>query len=88
MMTVSDANVQTGLFVTKMFHPNVAANGEICVNTLKKDWKSDLGIGHILLVTIFTYVHHSYFSSQLVLTSLRTDNQMLADRAKSRFSLE
>jgi len=38
-----------GLFVTKMFHPNVAANGEICVNTLKKDWKSDLGIGHILL---------------------------------------
>ncbi|CAO3667969.1 unnamed protein product [Umbelopsis ramanniana] len=38
-----------GLFVTKMFHPNVASNGEICVNTLKKDWKSDLGIGHILL---------------------------------------
>jgi ubiquitin-conjugating enzyme E2 S len=32
-----------------MFHPNVAANGEICVNTLKKDWKSDLGLRHILL---------------------------------------
>ncbi|RZC37233.1 ubiquitin-conjugating enzyme E2 S, partial [Asbolus verrucosus] len=36
-------------FLTKIFHPNVAANGEICVNTLKKDWKSDLGIKHILL---------------------------------------
>ncbi|XP_065173871.1 ubiquitin-conjugating enzyme E2 S [Atheta coriaria] len=36
-------------FFTKIFHPNVAANGEICVNTLKKDWKPDLGIKHILL---------------------------------------
>ncbi|XP_014262120.1 ubiquitin-conjugating enzyme E2 S [Cimex lectularius] len=36
-------------FITKIFHPNVAKNGEICVNTLKKDWKSDLGIKHILL---------------------------------------
>ncbi|CAH0554768.1 unnamed protein product [Brassicogethes aeneus] len=36
-------------FLTKIFHPNVASNGEICVNTLKKDWKSDLGIKHILL---------------------------------------
>lgn len=40
-------------FLTKIFHPNVANNGEICVNTLKKDWKSDLGIKHILLVGIF-----------------------------------
>lgn len=38
-----------GYFVTKIFHPNVARNGEICVNTLKKDWKSDLGLKHILL---------------------------------------
>lgn len=37
-------------FITRIFHPNVAQNGEICVNTLKKDWKSDLGIKHILLV--------------------------------------
>ncbi|KAK9743699.1 Ubiquitin-conjugating enzyme [Popillia japonica] len=36
-------------FLTKIFHPNVAANGEICVNTLKKDWKPELGIKHILL---------------------------------------
>jgi len=36
-------------FLTKIFHPNVAKTGEICVNTLKKDWKSDLGIKHVLL---------------------------------------
>jgi hypothetical protein len=31
-----------GFFLTKIFHPNVGDRGEICVNTLKKDWKSDL----------------------------------------------
>ncbi|CAL4073781.1 unnamed protein product [Meganyctiphanes norvegica] len=39
-----------GFFITKIFHPNVASNGEICVNTLKRDWKSDLGIRHVFLV--------------------------------------
>jgi len=28
-----------GHFLTKIFHPNVASpSGEICVNTLKRDW--------------------------------------------------
>ena len=27
-----------GYFLTKIFHPNVSLAGEICVNTLKKDW--------------------------------------------------
>jgi ubiquitin-conjugating enzyme E2 S len=36
-------------FLTKIFHPNVSSSGEICVNTLKKDWKSSYGIGHILV---------------------------------------
>ena len=27
-----------GIFVTKIFHPNVSEKGEICVNTLKRDW--------------------------------------------------
>ncbi|KAM5537345.1 hypothetical protein V8D89_009075 [Ganoderma adspersum] len=36
-------------FATKIFHPNVSTAGEICVNTLKKDWKSSYGIGHILV---------------------------------------
>jgi ubiquitin-conjugating enzyme E2 S len=38
-----------GYFLTKIFHPNVSSKGEICVNTLKKDWKPELGIKHILL---------------------------------------
>ncbi|XP_077868978.1 ubiquitin-conjugating enzyme E2 S-like isoform X2 [Saccoglossus kowalevskii] len=38
-----------GFFLTRIFHPNVASNGEICVNTLKKDWKPELGIKHVLL---------------------------------------
>jgi len=37
-------------FLTKIFHPNVSKSGEICVNTLKKDWKPEHGIQHILLV--------------------------------------
>ena len=44
-----------GFFLTKIFHPNVSQQGEICVNTLKKDWKPDLGIKHIFLVN---YLHH------------------------------
>ena len=27
-----------GYFLNKIFHPNVSEKGEICVNTLKKDW--------------------------------------------------
>jgi len=38
-----------GWFATKIFHPNVSSTGEICVNTLKKDWKSSYGIAHILV---------------------------------------
>ncbi|GAA5804488.1 ubiquitin-conjugating enzyme/RWD-like protein [Helicostylum pulchrum] len=38
-----------GHFITKIFHPNVSPTGEICVNTLKKDWKPELGIEHVLL---------------------------------------
>lgn len=36
--------------MTKIFHPNISKAGEICVNTLKKDWSKDLGIGHVLQV--------------------------------------
>ncbi|GLE05683.1 hypothetical protein PINS_up014723 [Pythium insidiosum] len=39
-----------GVFLTKIFHPNIATNGEICVNTLKKDWSPSLGIAHVLQV--------------------------------------
>jgi len=39
-----------GFFLTKIYHPNVAANGDICVNTLKKDWTPDTTLKHILQV--------------------------------------
>lgn len=39
-----------GFFLTKIYHPNVSAGGDICVNTLKKDWNSDLTIKHVLQV--------------------------------------
>lgn len=53
-------------FLTKIFHPNVAANGEICVNTLKKDWKSDLGIKHILLVSFSIFWFYFYVERLLL----------------------
>lgn len=37
--------------MTKIFHPNVnATSGEICVNTLKKDWQPQNGLRHVLVV--------------------------------------
>jgi len=46
-----------GFFLTKLFHPNVAKNGEICVNTLKRDWKPDLGLKHILITVKCLLIH-------------------------------
>ncbi|EGG05354.1 uncharacterized protein MELLADRAFT_48820 [Melampsora larici-populina 98AG31] len=37
-------------FSTKIFHPNVGPRGEICVNTLKKDWVSTNTLTEILMV--------------------------------------
>uniref|UniRef100_A0A7S0KMH6 UBC core domain-containing protein n=1 Tax=Ostreococcus mediterraneus TaxID=1486918 RepID=A0A7S0KMH6_9CHLO len=38
-------------FVTKIFHPNIRQpSGEICVNTLKRDWQPTHGLRHILMV--------------------------------------
>lgn len=39
-----------GYFLTKIFHPNVSPTGDICVNTLKRDWKPDVGLAHVLQV--------------------------------------
>lgn len=37
--------------MTKIFHPNVSLEGEICVNTLKKDWNpKDWNITNIFVV--------------------------------------
>lgn len=40
-----------GFFLTKIFHPNIRQpSGEICVNTLKKDWQPAHGLRHVLMV--------------------------------------
>ncbi|XP_063378577.1 ubiquitin-conjugating enzyme E2 S [Cydia fagiglandana] len=36
-------------FLTRIFHPNVSREGEVCVNTLKRDWRPELGLEHALL---------------------------------------
>lgn len=46
-----------GYFLTKMFHPNVSSKGEICVNTLKRDWDPKNGIDHILTVVKCLLIH-------------------------------
>ncbi len=40
-----------GYFLTKIFHPNISDKGDICVNSLKKDWDPmNWSIRHILRV--------------------------------------
>jgi ubiquitin-conjugating enzyme E2 S len=46
-----------GFFITKIFHPNVSSSGEICVNTLKRDWKPEYGVEHILTVVKCLLIH-------------------------------
>ncbi|TXT16033.1 hypothetical protein VHUM_00536 [Vanrija humicola] len=35
--------------LTKIFHPNISKAGEICVDTLKKGWRKDYGVAHVLV---------------------------------------
>ena len=40
-----------GFFLTKIYHPNVSSTGDICVNTLKKDWTPTTTLVHVLQVS-------------------------------------
>ncbi|XP_066568818.1 ubiquitin-conjugating enzyme E2 S [Amia ocellicauda] len=44
-------------FLTKIFHPNVGHKGEICVNVLKRDWRPELGLRHVLLTIKCLLIH-------------------------------
>ncbi|CAE7519097.1 unnamed protein product, partial [Symbiodinium sp. KB8] len=44
------ASPPKGFFLTKIYHPNIAETGDICVNTLKRDWKPEYGFSHVLQV--------------------------------------
>ncbi|KAJ2953059.1 hypothetical protein O0L34_g7452 [Tuta absoluta] len=37
------------VFETRIFHPNVSAAGEVCVSTLARDWRPELGLAHALV---------------------------------------
>lgn len=51
LQTDFPASPPKGFFLTKIFHPNVNyAQGDICVNTLKKDWTPATSIRHVLMV--------------------------------------
>ncbi|KAL0211480.1 hypothetical protein P9112_009778 [Eukaryota sp. TZLM1-RC] len=38
----------TAVFETPIFHPNISPTGDVCVNTLKRDWTSETTISHVL----------------------------------------
>lgn len=39
------------IVLTRIFHPNISPSGDVCVNTLKRDWDpQNWSIGHILQV--------------------------------------
>lgn len=63
-----------GYFLTKIFHPNVGHKGEICVNVLKRDWKAELGLRHVLLVrltlSVFSLFHQCDYVSLVFFLSL------------------
>eukprot|EP00440_Ansanella_granifera_P061911 gb/GFBE01067125.1/.p1 GENE.gb/GFBE01067125.1/~~gb/GFBE01067125.1/.p1 ORF type:complete len:202 (+),score=63.82 gb/GFBE01067125.1/:1-606(+) len=45
------ASPPRAVFLTKIFHPNISPTGDVCVNTLKRDWDpSNWSLGHILQV--------------------------------------
>jgi len=44
------ASPPKGYFLTPIFHPNVAEAGDICVNTLKRDWGPKVTMSKILQV--------------------------------------
>jgi hypothetical protein len=44
-----------GFFLTRIYHPNISHTGDICVNTLKRDWNADLSLTHVLQVRTSTF---------------------------------
>lgn len=70
----------TGIFTTKIFHPNVSPrDGEICVSTLKRDWNESVTLGHMLLVIKSLLINPNETSA------LNSDAGMLLNQSYSYF---
>lgn len=58
LKVISSSLTFVGYFTTKIFHPNVSLEGEICVNTLKRDWDpKQWNIGAIFKVIRCLLIH-------------------------------
>lgn len=79
-----------GYFLTKIFHPNVGHKGEICVNVLKRDWKAELGLKHVLLVRrmICVFVSVSLVLRPLISHLFPSDNQVSSNPSEPRIGSE
>jgi len=55
-----------GYFLTKIYHPNVSSIGDICVNTLKKDWVPETTLQHVSYTYTLIYYSHTstYFTNE------------------------
>ena len=41
---------------TKIYHPNIDLDGNVCLNILRKDWKPVLGINAVILGLLFLFI--------------------------------
>jgi hypothetical protein len=81
----AQVDLTTGTMTTRIFHPNVSKAGEICVDTLKKSWKKEYGVGHVLVVSLPAPVRcassHNFWPRT---QTLIVDHQMLVDLPEPR----
>ena len=68
-------DLMIGTMMTKIFHPNVSKSGEICVDTLKKAWKREYGVGHVLVVSRCYLPAQSCLSALFYASSLRNPDK-------------
>jgi len=75
-------------FMTKIFHPNINANGGICLDILKDQWSPALSIGKVLL-SISSLLTDANPSDPLVpeIAKLYVNNRAEFDRTAREWTL-
>ncbi|KAK6946198.1 Ubiquitin-conjugating enzyme E2, partial [Dillenia turbinata] len=69
---------------TKVYHPNIDLEGNVCLNILREDWKPVLNINTIIygLFHLFTQPNHEDPLNQEAAAVLRDDPNMFANNVK------